>query len=112
MFVSVSSLVDRPNRLQGLGEVLRGNVNTFADSVTGTDESKSLGVTQKGEQEFGTGKLQHSNQAPVADNSVGLGQQTTAPVGHADDAGRLGQQTTTTGAGVAQNSTADGMPAV
>jgi hypothetical protein len=42
--------------IQGLGEAIRGNVNTFADSITGTDETKSRNVTAKGMDEINTGK--------------------------------------------------------
>jgi hypothetical protein len=42
--------------LQGIGEAIRGNINTFADSATGTDSTKSRTVAERGEQEFETGK--------------------------------------------------------
>jgi hypothetical protein len=41
---------------KGLGEAIRGNINTFADSITGTDETKSRNVTEKGMDEINTGK--------------------------------------------------------
>jgi len=42
-------------KLHGAGEMIRGNINTFADSVTNTDESKSRNVTEKGLNEMETG---------------------------------------------------------
>jgi len=43
-------------KFHGVGEAIRGNINTFADSVTGTDESKSRNVTDKGLDEIETGR--------------------------------------------------------
>jgi len=43
-------------KIHGIGEALRGNINTFADSATGTDSSKSRAVAERGEQEFATGQ--------------------------------------------------------
>lgn len=41
---------------QGIGEALRGNINAFADNATGTDDTKSRNVAERGEQEFASGK--------------------------------------------------------
>jgi len=45
-------------KIHGIGEAIRGNINTFADSITNTDETKSRSVTQKGTEEIQTGKYQ------------------------------------------------------
>jgi hypothetical protein len=45
-----------PSRNQGIGEAIRGNINAFADSATGTDSTKSRNVAERGELEFETGK--------------------------------------------------------
>jgi len=45
-------------KIHGIGEAIRGNVNTFADSITNTDETKSRTVTQKGMEEIQTGTHQ------------------------------------------------------
>jgi hypothetical protein len=42
--------------VKGLGEAIRGNINTFADSLTNTNETKSRNVTEKGMDEINTGK--------------------------------------------------------
>jgi hypothetical protein len=41
--------------LQGLGDAIRGNVNTLADSAVHTDSSKSRAVAERGEEEFKSG---------------------------------------------------------
>lgn len=43
---------------KGLGEAIRGNFNTFADSAVGTDSTKSRNVTERGMEEINTGKYQ------------------------------------------------------
>lgn len=45
-------------KIHGIGEAIRGNINTFADSITNTDETKSRNVTQRGVDELETGKYQ------------------------------------------------------
>jgi hypothetical protein len=56
---------------QGLGEVIRGDINTFADSVTGTDKpgSKNHAVAQRGVDEFDTGKFHHSGREELRDSA-------------------------------------------
>jgi len=41
---------------QGIGEAIRGNINAFADTATGTDSTKSRNVAERGELEFETGQ--------------------------------------------------------
>lgn len=45
-------------KVHGIGEALRGNINTFADSATNTDSTKSRAVAERGEQEFASGHYQ------------------------------------------------------
>ncbi|KAF2398302.1 hypothetical protein EJ06DRAFT_583590 [Trichodelitschia bisporula] len=43
-------------KIHGAGEVIRGNVNTFADDVTGTKNPQDAATTEAGVREFETGK--------------------------------------------------------
>jgi hypothetical protein len=54
-----------PSINQGAGEAIRGNINTFADSITNTDESASRNVTEKGINEMRTGQNQGAHVAGV-----------------------------------------------
>jgi len=42
--------------VHGAGEAIRGNINTFADSVAGTDSTKDRNVAARGEAEMDTGR--------------------------------------------------------
>lgn len=45
-------------KIHGLGEAIRGNINSFADSATNTDSTKSSNVAARGIDEIETGKYQ------------------------------------------------------
>ncbi|KAK3060887.1 hypothetical protein LTS18_007479 [Coniosporium uncinatum] len=45
-------------KIHGMGEALRGNINTFADSATSTDSTRSERVASRGQEEMDTGKYQ------------------------------------------------------
>ncbi|KAF2674132.1 hypothetical protein BT63DRAFT_3081 [Microthyrium microscopicum] len=53
-------------KIHGLGEAIRGNVNTFADDVTHTDDTKSRAVTDRGMNELDTGHYQGHGEFPGA----------------------------------------------
>jgi len=53
------------HKLHGIGEAIRGNVNTFADDVTNTDDTASKNVTEKGIEEMHTGHHQGAHVAGV-----------------------------------------------
>jgi len=50
---------------QGVGEAIRGNINTFADDVTNTDDTRSKAVTDRGINEMRTGQNQGAHVAGV-----------------------------------------------
>jgi len=56
-------------KFHGVGEAIRGNINTFADSATNTDSSKDRAIADRGEQEFATGKY-HGTGAGVTPNDT------------------------------------------
>jgi hypothetical protein len=41
--------------MQGAGESIRGNVNSFLDSIVGTDSSRSQTVADRGAREWKSG---------------------------------------------------------
>ena len=47
--------------IQGAGEAIRGNVNTFADNVTNTSDGRSEATAQRGEDEMKTGIYQSTH---------------------------------------------------
>lgn len=53
-----NALKDGITKIHGIGEAIRGNINTFADSIAKTDETKSRNVTERGLDEINTGKYQ------------------------------------------------------
>lgn len=52
-------------KFHGAGEAIRGNVNTFADNVTNTDDTRSRAEVQRGVNEMSTGKYEGAHTAGV-----------------------------------------------
>jgi hypothetical protein len=62
----VSNLIKEGlTKFHGAGEAIRGNVNTFADNVTNTDDTRSRAEVERGINEMSTGKYEGAHTAGV-----------------------------------------------
>lgn len=55
---AANTIKEGVTKIHGIGEAIRGNINSFADSITNTDGTKSRNATQRGMEEIQTGKYQ------------------------------------------------------
>ncbi|TID25244.1 hypothetical protein E6O75_ATG04449 [Venturia nashicola] len=92
-------------KIHGLGEAIRGNINTFADSAVGTDSTKSRNVTERGMEEINTGKYQGTGAGvtPVDTKAERVNRDLQGEGGHVG----TGQSAYTTTGATAGNTTSD-----